>query len=163
MKDLTYQEANTEAQNLFASLDIGAIVSTPIADVKDNWPNLLFNITFSKGSKNFICQYRKGVGHVKWPVKFENIPPGTPADLIPVFNTLRQSPHAELKDKSSHARAAAVLARHQKVTAHPYEVFACVCDDAHTAHSMSFKDYCDNFGMNSGINHGAIVVLFASA
>lgn len=141
-----YERANQEAEKIFSALNLTTQISAPIADVKDEWPNILYRVTFSKSAKNLCTEYRLGVGHVKFPKTFEAIPHGCPVDLVMVFNTLRHNPGATLKDKGKHAHAAVFLAIHQKVAPKPYEVFAAICEDSLSAHSESFENWCANFG-----------------
>jgi len=141
-----YEIANDEAKALFESLGLTCAISAPLPDVKDEWPNILYNVTFSKGAANLTTEYRLGVGHVNWPKRFEDIPRG--GDVL-VFNTLRQNPGAQLRNKSDHAAAAALLARVQKVAPKPYEVLAAICDDSQSAHGESWDNYASNFGMDA--------------
>lgn len=100
---------------------------------------------FQQGIKQPSSEYRLGVGHVKWPKRYEDIPAGGDAA---VFNTLRNNPNAQLKNKMEHAIAAALLATVQKVSPKPFEVMAALCDDALSARNESFENYAANFGMN---------------
>lgn len=141
-----YQIANETAQSLFESLNIETSIGAPVADVKEEWPNILYRFTFSRNGKSLSTEYRLGVGHVQWPKRYEDIPAGGDAA---VFNTLRSNPNAQLKNKLEHALAAALLARIQKVTPKPHEVLSAICDDGISAHVSSFDDYAANFGMDS--------------
>lgn len=146
-----YEIANQKAAEVFSKLGLTTHVSAPIPDVRDDWPNILYNVTFSKGGKNVIVQYRLGVGHVDFKkyrqpsVNFMRLT----NDEESIIHAIQRNPSASFKNKSLHASAAAKLALAQRVTVKPYEVFACVCNDGLTAHSQSFKDYCDEYGMNS--------------
>lgn len=144
-----YENAAQEAQQLFDSLALKTETSNPMPDVRDGCPSILYRVSFSRNGTNFATEYRLGVGHVQWPKRYEDIPNGTDPYLVPVFNTLRHNPSAQLKDKSEHAAAASWLAKCQKVAPKPYEVLAYVCDDAHSAHNESFEDYASNFGMDA--------------
>lgn len=144
-----YEAANESALARFNELGIECHISQPLPDVSDDWPNILFNVTFSRNAQSVTVEYRMGVGHVKWPTRFEEIPHFAPANMIPVFNTIRTNPGAQLKNKAEHAEAAAFLAKAQKVSPKPYEVFAAICDDALSAHNDSFDGWASNLGLNS--------------
>lgn len=94
--ELTYQEANEFAKQLFDSLEIATQCTSPIGNLKDNWPCILYNFTFNKGSNSLSSEYRLGVGHVKWPKRYEDIPAGGD---VAVFNTLRNNPNAQLNER----------------------------------------------------------------
>lgn len=143
-----YETANQEAEKLFASLDITAAISAPIPDVKEEWPNILYRVTFSRNAKNLLTEYRLGVGHVDFKkyrqgsVNFSRLT----ADEESAIFTIQNNPGAQLKDKGLWAAAAAKLAIIQKVSPKPYEVFACVCEDGLSAHNESFENWASNFG-----------------
>jgi hypothetical protein len=146
-----YEEANQEAEKIFSTLGLTVTVSAPIGDVRDERPNILYNVTFSKDAKNLVVQYRLGVGHVdfkKWRQGSCNLERLT-ADEESAIHTIQRNPWAQLKNKALWASTAAKLARAQKVTVKPYKVFACVCDESARAHGQSFQDYCDEMGGNS--------------
>lgn len=146
-----YAQANQQAEQIFNSLGIVTTVSSPMGDVRGEWPNILYNVTFSKDGKNILVQYRLGVGHVdfkRWRQGSLNIGRFT-ADEQTAIVTIQRNPGARLKDKSLWASAAAKLALVQEVKVKPYQVFACICEESLSAHSQSFSDYCDGLGMNA--------------
>lgn len=146
-----YELASKEASELFASINgLKSDVSSPVGMVGDNeWPCIGYTVRFTKDGNTLVDEYKLGVGHVKWPKKFEQTPHGTPSHLIPVFNTLRENPNAKLKRPLEHAEAAAWLAAKQKVAPKPYEVLACLCRDGLDAHSQSFENWAADFGFDS--------------
>lgn len=153
-----YQQANNAAQALFESLGIETIVSRPVADVKDEWPNILYNVTFSKGGRNLTTEYRLGVGHVSWKsfrmgtlMAFCGNSPvrGLTADEESLINAKLRNPSASFKNKALEASAAAKLAYAQKLAPKPYEVLAAICDDGFSAHVESFDGYAGNYGMDT--------------
>lgn len=140
-----YEIASDEAKALFESLGLTTQISAPIPDVRDNWPNILYRVTFSKNAANLSTEYRLGVGHVK-------IPKGEPHDCrlsqneVSALYALQNNSNVQFKDKSLHARLAAKLAFKQKVAPQPFEVLAAICDDGQGAHAESFDNWCANFG-----------------
>jgi hypothetical protein len=151
-----YQIANEQAKALFDTLGLTCEMSQPVGDVRDDWPNILYQVTFHnpKTSQSFSTEYRLGVGHVKWT---------GPACLYGftqteenIFHALSVKPHATIKDQyhAAHAGAAAKVARRQKVAPKPFEVLAACCRDGLDAHGQSFEDYADNYGMDRDSRKG---------
>lgn len=146
-----YEVANDKALELFQSLGIHTQISAPLGDVKDEWPNILYNVTFSLNGKNLTTEYRLGVGHVNWKAVRDGSSwiHHLSADQESMVYAVQKNPHATFKNKSLHASTAAQLAKNQKVAPKPYEVLSAICDDGQSAHNESFDSYCGNFGMDS--------------
>jgi hypothetical protein len=146
-----YEIVNDEAKALFESLGVQCSISAPLPDVKDEWPNILYNVTFSKDGRNLSTEYRLGVGHVNWKdVKFGTCNLGRlTADQESAVYTIQRNPGAQLKNKALWASTAANIARIQKVAPKPYEVLAAICQDGQDAHGESWDNYAGNFGMDA--------------
>lgn len=139
----TKTDHNAELADLGFTL---AINSGPIGRVRDNgWPCISYNVTLEyNGRAVHSTDYSLGVGHVKWPKRHEDIPPGGD---IPVFNTIRNNPGANLKNKADHATAAALLARVQKVKPDIAGVLSSLLlDGSPFFDAQSFEDWAGELG-----------------
>lgn len=113
------------------------------------WPHIAYTVRLLfKGREVLTTQYSMGVGHAKVPKRWEDQPAGLTKDEICAFNTLRNNPHAQLKDKMLHASFAAKLAKAQKLTPQLADVMQSLMLDA-TAHDMTFEDWCGELGYDS--------------
>lgn len=124
------------------------IESGPAPGVDDDWPHIAYVVSLMLNGKVVLnTPYKMGVGHVKWPKTFEQIPRGGD---VPVFNTLRHNPGAQLKNKLEHATAAALLARLQKVTPSLCDVMHSLITDGEAFfNAQSFEDWASDFGYDS--------------
>ncbi len=142
---------NTLETPTLEALGITATVSAPLPDVRDDWPNIRYQVTFSKGARNYSTEYHLGVGHVNWKAYRDrscNLGGFTTDEQTAIY-TIQSNPGAVLKNKELWASAAAKLAKEQKVSPKPLEVLGCVCREVIEAHSESFDGWCGNLGYES--------------
>lgn len=153
-----YEIANEEAKNLLASLEITTTCSAGVPDVRDDWPNILYNLTFTRGGKSFSTEYRLGVGHAKIEkvrggsaAIFVNgkLLHGLTADEESGIYAITNNRSVQFKDKSLHARIAAKVANAQKIQPQAHEVLASCCRDAMDARNESFESWASNFGYDA--------------
>lgn len=126
-----------------------AITSGPTGQVRDNdWPCIAYTVRLEyKGRSVIETGYSLGVGHVKVPKRWEDQPAGLTSDEVCAFNTLRNNPHAQLKDKALHARFAAKLAKAQKVAPTLANVLHSLISDGEAYFdALSFEDFAANYG-----------------
>ena len=107
-----------------------AIASGPEGEVHEDWPCLAYRVQLHLNGRPIIeTDYSLGVGHVKVPTRWEDQPNNLTQDEVYAFNTLRNKPHAQLKDKALHASFAAKLAKAQKVTPQLADVMHSLLSD----------------------------------
>src|SRR5688572_28333581 len=129
-----------------------AIVSGPKGEVRDNdWPCIAYSVRLEYKGRNVIeTDYRLGVGHVKVPTRWEDQPEGLTRDETYAFNTLRNKPSAQLKDKALHASFAAKLAKAQKVVPQLTDVMHSLMMDGESFFdATTFEDWCANMGYDA--------------
>lgn len=146
-----HELARDEARELFASITgLTVSISAPFAGVDDKeWPHIAYTLTFSRNGWNLAETYKLGVGHVDWRKHKFAAFPLPPADIENMIRAKQRKPSANFKDKHLEARAAAYLAKQQKVFPSGFEVLACLCSDGVSAHSESFSDWASSFGYDS--------------
>lgn len=128
------------------------IVSGPKGEVRDNdWPCISYTVQLLlKGRLVIETDYSLGVGHVKVPKRWEDQPNGLTSDEVCAFNTLRNNPGAQLKNKAFHASLAAKLAKAQKVTPQLADVLHSLISDGEAYFdAMSFEDWAANYGYDA--------------
>lgn len=126
--------------------------SAPIGGVDEKqWPHLAYTVRLLyKGREVISTPYKLGVGHVKVPKRWEDQPPGLTANEKAVLNTLRNNPHANLKDKAEHAAFAVKLAKVQKVSPTLEDVMHSLCMDGEAFfNAPSFEDWAADFGYDA--------------
>lgn len=132
-----------------AALGFSIESSAPSAGVDDKqWPHIAYNVRLLyKGREVILMPYKLGVGHVSIPKRWEDQPADLTQDELYAFNTLRNNPHASLKDKALHASFAAKLAKAQKVAPKLADVLHSLCMDGEAFfNAQSFEDWAADFG-----------------
>lgn len=108
LKMKTENETNTQTPS---SLGLSLVVkSGPEGEVRDeNWPCIEFELQLLSKSDHLVWQgpFRLGVGHVKWPTRYEDYPPGASINQMYALNTVRMNRSAVLLDKGLWASTAA--------------------------------------------------------
>lgn len=145
-------KTTTEAVNpaeQFTAMGFSLESSAPLGGVDEKqWPHLAYNIRLLyKGREVISTPYKLGVGHVKVPKRWEDQPPGLTTDEQCAFNTLRNNPHAQLKDKKLHASFAAKLAYVQKVFPKLEDVMHSLCMDGEAFfNAQTFEQWAADCG-----------------
>lgn len=141
------------------------IISGPVAGVnvskhegKENlWPHIAYEVALMRdGREVWRGPYKLGVGHVKWPglraVEDCIFHPGTQGMTSDEMNVLRIHARRQFvkctpEGKNTEARAAAKLAKRQKVAPKLDDVaHSLLLDGAAHFDSETFVDWCANYG-----------------
>lgn len=148
-----YVIARDELNELFGkSLHIGAMISSPYGEVKDEWPCITYKVSFNapNGHTKEYFEYSLGIGHVDWkkaaksPKYSTSFGYGEDSRLVDFMArnaSLKKTPEL----LAHQATLAAEIARLQKVQPNPAEVLASICREALDS-EQTFADWCANFG-----------------
>jgi hypothetical protein len=149
-----YEIAREELNEYFLkTLRIGASISSPYGHVKDEWPSIGFQVSFTAPRGTYTketFEYSLGIGHVDWKkaarspkysTSFGYSEDNRLVDFMARGVALKKTPEL----LGHQAALAAEIARLQKVRPNPAEVLASVCREALDAEE-TFSDWCANFG-----------------
>ncbi len=116
------------------------------------WPCIAYTCELLDARRRVIWSgpYRLGVGHVKFPKRFEEYPVGITTDEMYCLNAIRMKPGAQIADKQLWADTAAKLAKAQEVTPKLEDVcHSLLSDGSAFFDGQRFEDWAGDFGYSS--------------
>jgi len=144
-----YKLAAEELQKLFGSLNLQVSISEPFGAVEDDWPCIRYTITINRQA----FDYRMGIGHVDWKLALRTMESQSfsryPRWIESFVRIQAAGGVISQACKTDLAKAAAEVAKVQKVKPNPAEVLASVCRDGLEAESQLFEEWASEFGCDA--------------